>query len=301
MLKIAWSPMYNHPVPEGHRFPMLKYDLIPESLLWRGVISEASLFEPSVACREHVLLTHEAAYLDDLLNLTLDSRVVRRIGFALNAQLVERELRIAQGSIDCALFALEHGVALNVAGGTHHAFSDRGEGFCLLNDFAIAANYLLHQGLASRILIIDLDVHQGNGTAQIFASEPRVFTFSMHAATNFPFIKERSDCDVAMPDGTNGEEYMQLLTLHIPRIMERFKPDFVFYLSGVDVLETDKLGKLKLTSDYCKQRDEFIFQCCRSASLPVAVAMGGGYSPNISHIVDAHCNTFISASEIFFR
>lgn len=300
MLKIAWSPTYNHPVPHGHRFPMVKYELIPEELLWRGIIDPENLFEPAIATKEDILLTHDAGYFEHLTKLTLDARHVRRIGFALNETLVERELRIAQGSIDCALFALKYGVALNVAGGTHHAFTDRGEGFCLLNDFAVAANYLRHHKLASRILIIDLDVHQGNGTAQIFKNDPFVFTFSMHGKNNFPFFKEISDCDVELEDGTGGQEYFSILKAHLPGLFLTFKPDFVFYLSGVDVLETDKLGKLRLTTSDCQQRDEFVFDLCRSAGLPVAVAMGGGYSPKIADIVEAHCNTFISASEIFF-
>lgn len=301
MLKIAWSPTYNHPVPPGHRFPMLKYELIPEALLWRGIINADNLFEPEMACQEDVLLTHDAEYLEQLTKQTLDAKHIRRIGFSLNEALVERELRIAQGSIDCALFALKYGVALNVAGGTHHAFSNRGEGFCLLNDFAIAANYLLHHKLVSRILIIDLDVHQGNGTAQIFQNDARVFTFSMHAKSNFPFFKETSDCDIELADGTGWQEYSGLLKAHLPLLFSTLKPDFIFYLSGVDVLETDKLGKLKLTISECKQRDEFVLNLCRAAGVPVAVAMGGGYSPHISDIVDAHCNTFIAASEIFFR
>lgn len=300
MLKIAWSPTYNHPVPHGHRFPMIKYELIPEALLWRGIIGPENLFEPAVAKKEDVLLTHDAEYLEQLTLLTLDSRHVRRIGFALNEALVERELRIVQGSIDCALFALKYGVALNVAGGTHHAFTNRGEGFCLLNDFAVAAHYLLHHKLASRILIIDLDVHQGNGTAQIFKDDTRVFTFSMHGKNNFPFFKETSDRDVELEDGTGGQEYLSILKAHLPNLFFTVKPDFVFYLSGVDVLETDKLGKLRLTADDCRQRDEFVFSLCQTAGLPVAVAMGGGYSPKIADIVEAHCNTFISASEIFF-
>ncbi|MES2691636.1 MAG: histone deacetylase [Bacteroidota bacterium] len=301
MLKIAWSPTYNHPVPHGHRFPMLKYELIPEALLWKGIISPENLFEPDVAKKEDILLTHDAGYFDHLVNLNLDAKHIRRIGFGLDEKLIERELRIVQGSIDCALSALKYGVALNVAGGTHHAFTDKGEGFCLLNDFAVAAHYLRHYKLASRILIIDLDVHQGNGTAQIFKNEPGVFTFSMHAKNNFPFIKETSDCDVELADGTGGQEYFTLLKHHLPELLSAVKPDFVFYLSGVDVLETDKLGKLKLTINDCKQRDEFVFGQCHAAGLPVAVAMGGGYSPEISDIVEAHCNTFMAASEIFFR
>lgn len=300
MLKIAWSPLYNHPVPEGHRFPMSKYELIPETLLWRGVIERKNLFEPGRASEETVLLTHHPGYFNDLIHQTLDARHARRIGFSLTPQLVERELCLVQGSIDCALFALRYGVSLNVAGGTHHAFAGRGEGFCLLNDFAVAANYLLSRRLASRILIVDLDVHQGNGTASIFSGNDAVFTFSMHAKSNYPFIKEKSDCDLELPDGTGDQDYLALLNDHLPVLIRQHAPDFIFYLSGVDVLSGDKLGRLALSIDACKMRDETVFRLCRQSGIPVCVAMGGGYSPRISDIVDAHCNTFISAAEIFY-
>ena len=223
----------------------------------------------------------------------------RRIGFPLDAQLVERELRITQGTIDGALYAQKNCVAFNVAGGTHHAGSNWGEGFCLLNDQAIAANYLLHHQLAKRILIIDLDVHQGNGTAQIFENEPRVFTLSMHGDKNFPFRKEKSDLDIALPNETGDDEFLTILNQKLPAIIKKHEPDFVFYLSGVDVLESDKLGKLSLTKQGCKQRDQMVFESCIKHQLPVQVSMGGGYSQDIKVIVDAHCNTFRSAFDIF--
>jgi acetoin utilization deacetylase AcuC-like enzyme len=224
---------------------------------------------------------------------------MRAIGFPLSAALVEREQRIARGTINCALHALRHGVGLNVAGGTHHAFRDRGEGFCLLNDFAIAANYLLHEGLARRILILDLDVHQGNGTAAIFREEPRVFTCSLHGQHNYPFRKETSDLDIGLPDGTTGKAYLEVLGGLLPGLLDRERPDFVCYLSGVDVLATDKFGKLLLTTEDCMERDRLVFSACRSRGLPVTVAMGGGYSPQIRHIVNAHVNTFRMARDIF--
>jgi acetoin utilization deacetylase AcuC-like enzyme len=195
---------------------------------------------------------------------------------------------------------LEHGIAFNVAGGTHHAGTNWGEGFCLLNDQAIAANYLLHKKLTSSILIIDLDVHQGNGTAQIFENQPAVFTLSMHGANNFPFRKEKSDLDIPLPDGMGDEAYLQLLYNTLPRLISKQKPDFIFYLSGVDVLETDKLGKLSLTKAACKLRDQFVFQQCITNNIPVQVSMGGGYSPEIRDIVEAHCNTFRVANELYF-
>jgi acetoin utilization deacetylase AcuC-like enzyme len=187
-----------------------------------------------------------------------------------------------------------------VAGGTHHAGTNWGEGFCLLNDQSIAANYLLHNGLATSILIIDLDVHQGNGTAQIFENNPSVFTFSMHGANNFPFRKERSDYDIALPDGTGDEEYLNLLKTILPQLISHQKPDFIFYVSGVDVLASDKLGKMALSKTACKQRDQFVFEQCIANKIPVQVSMGGGYSPNIKDIIEAHCNTYRVANELYF-
>ena len=300
MLKIAFDPIYTHPLPESHRFPMMKYELIPAQLLHEGVITEDMLFRPEMVAESIILDTHESAYWMQLRDLTLPAKEQRRIGFPLTDLLVERERRIAQGSIDCAVHALKHGVAFNVAGGTHHAGTNWGEGFCLLNDQAIAANYLLNNYLASLILIIDLDVHQGNGTSQIFENEPRVFTFSMHGANNFPYRKERSDLDIALPDDTGDDEYLCLLKETLPEVISQHQPDFIFYLSGVDVLQTDKLGKLALTPQACKLRDEFVFKTALANGIPVQVSMGGGYSPNIKDIVDAHCATFKVANNLYF-
>ncbi|WP_316814868.1 histone deacetylase [Pedobacter nyackensis] len=298
MVKIAWHPLYAHPLPEGHRFPMVKYELIPAQLLHEGVITEHNLFTPALLDEDVVLLAHQQDYWDQLKQLTLPAKEQRRIGFPLNEQLVEREIRIAQGTVDGALFALEYGIAFNIAGGTHHAGSNWGEGFCLLNDQAIAANYLLNSNLVDRILIIDLDVHQGNGTAEIFYNEPRVFTFSMHGDKNFPFRKERSDLDIPLEDGITDQIFLDKLRAALPRLLQH-QAGFVFYLSGVDVLESDKLGKLALSKEGCKERDRIVLQFCKDNHLPVQVSMGGGYSPNIKDIVDAHCNTFKIGLDIF--
>jgi acetoin utilization deacetylase AcuC-like enzyme len=279
---------------------MLKYELIPKQLLHEGIITPDSLFEPEPVNEETILLTHEKEYWQRLKNLELTEKEMRKIGFPLSAQLVEREQRIAQGTIDCTRYAREFGVSFNVAGGTHHAFSSKGEGFCLLNDFAIAANYLLHHKLATQILIIDLDVHQGNGSAQIFAHTPQVYTLSMHGRHNYPFFKEKSDLDIELEDGTGDEEYFHLLKQYIPETIHKIKPDFIFYLSGVDILATDKYGKLAITPRGCTQRDRLILNWCKDNNTPVVVSMGGGYSPKISDIVNAHCNTFKMAAEIFF-
>lgn len=300
MLKIAYDPIYAHPLPEGHRFPMLKYELIPAQLLHEGIIGHENLFSPDPLDEETILLTHDKDYWLQLRDLTLPAKEARRIGFPLSAQLVEREIRIARGTIDGCHFAFEHGIAFNVAGGTHHAGSNWGEGFCLLNDQAIATNYLLHKRLASSILIIDLDVHQGNGTAQIFENESRVFTFSMHGANNFPYRKERSDLDIPLADGTEDNEYLTILRETLPKLIERQKPDFIFYLSGVDILKTDKLGKLAMTKEGCRERDRFVLQQCQKHQIPVQVSMGGGYSTDIKDIVEAHCNTYRLANDLYF-
>lgn len=299
MIKIAYHPIYAHPLPEGHRFPMLKYELIPAQLLHIGAITQENLFAPEPVVEQEILSTHDADYWRSLRDLTLPAKEQRRIGFPLSAQLVERELRITQGTILGTQYALQSGISFNVAGGTHHAGSNWGEGFCLLNDQAIAANYLLRNEICLRILIIDLDVHQGNGTAEIFKKEPRVFTFSMHGDKNFPFRKEKSDLDLPLADGTSDDAYLDLLSQTLPEIIKSFQPEFVFYLAGVDVLETDKLGKLKLSKSACVERDRIVFKVCRAQNLPVQVSMGGGYSADIKDIVDAHCNTFRAGIDIF--
>lgn len=299
ILKIAYDPIYAHPLPEGHRFPMLKYELIPGQLLYEGTITEENIFAPQPCTRQTVLETHDEAYLDKLMNQQLSAREQRVIGFPQSPELTQRELMIAQGTIDGCMYALQNGVAMNIAGGTHHAFSDRGEGFCMLNDQAIAANYLLKNNLAQKILIIDLDVHQGNGTAKLFENEPRVFTFSMHGKNNYPFRKEKSDLDVELLDGTNDETYLQLLKETFPVLLEKVKPEFVFYLAGVDVLDTDKFGKLKVTMQGCKLRDEFVFTQLKQHNIPCQVSMGGGYSADVKIITEAHCNTFRAAKEIW--
>ena len=278
---------------------MLKYELIPEQLIHEGTINKSQLHEPDVLADEIILLTHTKEYLKKLNELGLSAQEQRKIGFTQDERLIKREKIITQGTINCSLAALKTGIAFNVAGGTHHSFADRGEGFCLINDFAVAANYLLREKHASKIVIIDLDVHQGNGTAAIFENNPDVYTFSMHGKHNYPFHKEKSDLDIALPDGTNDAQYLSLLEHSLTRILDNEKPDFAFYLSGVDILSTDKFGKLKVSMEGCKQRDKFVFEQLKQRNIPCCVAMGGGYSPDIRMIVEAHCNTFRAATDIF--
>lgn len=300
MLKIAYAPIYKYQLPEGHRFPMVKYELLPEQLLYEGTVRESQFFAPDFLAEDVLLLTHSEDYWDKLQNQKLSRKEERAIGFPMRPDLVHRGRFIAQGTIQCALFAQQYGVALNIAGGTHHAFADRGEGFCVFNDIAIASHYLLREQLARQILVVDLDVHQGNGTAHIFRNDPRVFTFSIHGERNYPLRKERSDLDLGLPDKTEDKAYLSLLKQTLPRLLQEVQPDIVFYLSGVDVLETDRLGRLSLSLEGCKQRDRFVFETCKRHQVPVAVSMGGGYSDRIAYIIEAHANTFRTASEVFF-
>ncbi len=300
MLQIAYSPVYRLRLPEGHRFPMLKYELIHEQLLYEGTCTDDNFFAPQPVDDRWVLGVHTADYVRQLKTLTVPAEMVRRIGFPLTAELIEREWIITQGTIDCTQIARRDGVAMNVAGGTHHAFPDRGEGFCMLNDVGVAAHYLLETEQVQQILVIDLDVHQGNGTAAMFQHEPRVFTFSVHGKDNYPLRKEQSDLDVELPTGTADELYLNTLYDTLPKLIDRVQPDFLFYVSGVDILASDRLGKMAVSREGCQQRDRFVFEQAIQRNLPITVSMGGGYSPRLTDIVEAHCNTFRMANSLYF-
>ena len=300
MLKIAYHPIYKHPLPERHRFPMIKYELLPEQLLYEGTCYENNFFVPQLPDLDDILTVHQTAYVESLLELSLSPKAIRKIGFPLSKQLIDRELIIADGTIKASKYALSEGIAMNIAGGTHHAFSNRGEAFCLLNDQAIGAKHLIKKNLANRILIVDLDVHQGNGTAEIFQNIDNIFTFSMHGAHNYPFKKEISDLDIALENNTNDINYLNSLKYHLPKIIKKHQPDFIFYLCGVDILATDKLGKLGCTTEGCKERDRFVLETCKKMEIPIMCSMGGGYSPSIKTIIEAHAQTFRLAKEIFY-
>jgi len=300
MLKIAFHPIYKHPLPEGHRFPMEKYDLLPKQLLHEGTCTDENFFQPEFPKETHILKAHDPEYVKRLKNLELSKKEIRVSGFPLSQALVNREQIIADGTLKACDYALENGIAMNIAGGTHHAFSDRAEAFCLLNDQAIGARYLQNKGLAKKILIIDLDVHQGNGTAEIFKNDDSVFTFSMHGKGNYPFRKEKSDLDIELEDGTKDEAYLKELKSILPDLIEKTSPDFIFYLCGVDILESDKLGRLSCSINGCKERDRFVLQTCHDLQIPVECSMGGGYSKEIKHIIEAHANTYRLAQEIYF-
>lgn len=300
MLHIAFHTIYKHHLPDGHRFPMAKYDLLPRQLIYEGTCTQDNFFEPAIIDDVHILRCHTQEYLTNLKALEIERRDARKIGFPLSKELVERELIIAQGTIEGCQYALEHGIAMNVAGGTHHAYTDHGEAFCMLNDQAIGARYLQSQGLAKKILMIDLDVHQGNGTAEIFQDDPTVFTFSMHGKANYPFKKEVSDLDIELETNASDATYLKILKGTLPTLIEQQQPDFIFYLSGVDILASDKLGKLSCSLQGCKERDRYVLQTCKDANIPVQCSMGGGYSPDIKTIIEAHANTYRLAQDIYF-
>ncbi|MGA0895963.1 MAG: histone deacetylase [Flavobacteriaceae bacterium] len=296
---IAFDSSYRLPLEKNHRFPMEKYELLPQQLLLEGSCTPADFFIPKPATKEQVLRVHQSDYVARLLKLDLSKSEIRSIGFPLSSDLVTREFLIAGGTLMGAKKALDTGIAMNIAGGTHHAFPDRGEAFCLLNDQAIAAQYLLDKGFAKKILILDLDVHQGNGTAAIFKNQPLVFSCSVHGAKNYPFRKETSDLDLTLEDHCDDSTYLKILKDLLPKLYKHVQPDFVFYLCGVDVLASDKLGRLGLSLEGCKQRDKEVLSFWKKKQIPVQCSMGGGYSKELKHIIEAHANTFRVAKELF--
>jgi len=298
-MRAFYSDHFVLPLPEGHKFPMAKYSRLRERILAEGIVSADDLHEAPLAAVEDLRLVHEAGYVDAVLNGTVAPDIQRRIGFPWSPQMVERSRRSVGATIAAAQAALDDGVAANLAGGTHHAFADRGEGFCVFNDVAVAARVLQRAHLARRIAIVDLDVHQGNGTAAIFNGDTSVFTFSMHGDKNFPFKKESSDLDVPLADGTGDDEYLSLLQRHLPEVLNRHQPDFVFYLAGADPFEGDRLGRLKMTIEGLRRRDEIVMDACTKARLPAAISMSGGYANDVDAIVTIHTNTIRTACSIF--
>ena len=297
-MRAFYSDHFVLPLPEGHKFPMAKYSRLRERILAEGIIAPADLHEAPLANIDDLRLVHDAEYVDAVVNGTVPADVQRRIGFPWSPQMVERSRRSVGATIAAANAALDDGFAANLAGGTHHAFADRGEGFCVFNDVAVAARVLQRDHHARRIAIVDLDVHQGNGTAAIFAHDASVFTFSMHGDKNFPFKKETSDLDVPLADGTGDDEYLALLRTHLPGVLNRHQPDFVFYLAGADPYEGDRLGRLKLTMEGLHERDQIVLNACREARLPVAISMSGGYAHDVDAIVAIHTNTIRLAASL---
>ncbi len=289
---IASHPDFTLILPDKHRVPIQKYSLLPKKLLKDGLAKPEDFYEPEPADIKYLKPIHEPDYLHRALNFELTAKEARRIGYPYNADMIRRELRIVEGTVTGADIALKIGFSYNVGGGSHHAGSNWGEGFCTFNDVAAAADHLKYTRGIEKILIIDLDVHQGNGTAEILQNEPDIFTFSMHAQNNFPFRKKKSDLDIGLDDNTEGEEYLGILKDSLEQIDMRFKPDFIFYLAGADVLKTDKLGRLSLTKEDCLQRDKIIFNYCKNHHIPVHVSTAGGYSEGATDTVDVHAQTF---------
>lgn len=268
---------------------MAKYAMIAEGVAARGLVE--SLAEPERAPRDAVTRVHDAGYVDAVLGDGLSASELRRLGFPWRPELAERSLRTVQGTIEASRDALAAGAGVSLAGGTHHAFPSHGEGFCVFNDVAIAIRALQSEGCITRAAIIDLDVHQGNGTARIFAGDPDVYTFSMHGARNYPWRKERSRLDVELPDATGDDAYLGLLAAHLPRVLFESRPELVVYIAGADPYLGDRLGRLSLSIGGLARRDALVFDACRRNGLPVAMVLGGGYAGNLEDVVAIHGNT----------
>jgi acetoin utilization deacetylase AcuC-like enzyme len=296
-VKAFYSDHYVLPLPDGHKFPMAKYQMLRRRVAESSLLPGKEMIEADAATEGELDRVHRRDYVRRVREGALDEREQRRIGFPWSPQMVERSLRSAGGTIAACRAALEEGVGVNLAGGTHHAFADRGEGFCVFNDSAIAARAMQAERRARRILVIDCDVHQGNGTASIFAGDPTVFTFSIHGANNFPYRKETSDLDVALPDGTGDDAYLAALDRALPRAIERAGADLAIYVSGADPHENDRFGRLKLSSGGISARDRRVFAACRAARLPVAVSMAGGYGRDVEATVAIHFETVRIAAE----
>jgi len=299
-MKCFYSDTFVLPLPAHHRFPMAKYRLLRERLVADGVLTPDDLGVPEAVTVDELRLAHEASYVDAVLAGALPSEMQRRIGFPWSEMMVERSRRSAGATLAAARIALAAGsaspaIAANLAGGTHHAFADRGEGYCVFNDVAIAARVLRRDGAIRRAVVVDCDVHQGNGTASIFRDQAAVYTLSFHGEKNFPFKKEISDRDVEFADGTGDDEYLSALVRHVPEVLDEQRPDLVFYLAGADPYEGDRLGRLKLTIDGLRARDRFVLEACADRQIPVAIAMSGGYAPDVDAIVTIHSNTIREA------
>lgn len=294
----AWSSAhYVIPLPEGHRFPIAKYALLRDRALAEGIVAAERLHDPPRASREALLRVHTADYVDRFTEGRLEEAEIRRIGFPWSPHLVERSYRATGGTLAAAAAALELGVAMNFAGGTHHAFPGHGEGFCVFNDVAVAIRELQCEGRIARAAVIDLDVHQGNGTHAIFEGDRSVHTFSMHGERNYPFRKVPGTLDLELPDGTGDADYLDLLAAHLPRVLHEGAPDLVCYLAGADPHEHDRLGRLRLTFDGLARRDRLVIESCREVGIPVVVVIAGGYGKDVMDTVRVHLNTARIAAE----
>lgn len=297
-MKVFYSDHFVLPLPEGHRFPMPKYSMLRERLAASSICGPGELREPEAVTDEEILRAHHPDYLGRVVSGALTDKEVRRIGFPWSEGMVERSRRASGGTLGACLAALDDGFAANLAGGTHHAFADRGEGYCVFNDSAIATRALQAAGLVERVVVVDTDVHQGNGTAAIFSDDPTVFTFSIHGEKNFPFHKERSDLDVALPDGADNATFLDALAVGLDRALDASEPGLAIYLAGADPFVGDRLGRLSVTKAGLAERDRIVLEGCRERGIPVAVTMAGGYSEDVRDIVDVHFGSISLAAEM---
>jgi acetoin utilization deacetylase AcuC-like enzyme len=297
--RLYYSPYYYAEIGEGHIFPIRKFELVRDLLLKEGTLRKEEIFAPDPAKVEDLLLVHTEDYITRLVAGTLTAKEIRKLGLPWSESLVRRSFHAISGTVNAARISIESGIASNLAGGTHHAYPDRGEGFCVLNDIAVAIRVLQREKLAERFLIVDCDVHQGNGTAFIFQNSPEVFTFSMHGAKNYPLFKETSSLDIELADGTGDTEFLDTLSEALPRIFMH-NPDMIFYLGGADPYEKDKLGRLKLTQSGLKRRDELVLQFAKDHHTPIVTTMSGGYALDINDTVEIHANTIRTVKKVFF-
>ncbi len=298
-MKAFYSNRYVIELPPGHRFPIIKYSMVRDRLVSEGTLADDLISEPPPASRDEILLAHTADYYDRVVEGQLSAREVRRLGLPWSEALVGRSRLSVAGTIQAARAALTDGVSANLGGGTHHAFSDHGEGFCVLNDIAVAIRTLRESGAIRRAAVIDCDVHQGNGTAAIFSDDPETFTLSLHGAKNYPLVKQPSTIDVALTDGAGDEEFLAALAANLFAALDVFRPDVVFYQAGVDPYLDDRLGRLALTLEGLRERDHFVFESCHERSLPCVITLGGGYARLVTDTVEAHCNTLREARTVF--
>ena len=297
-MKVFYSDRFVLPLPAGHRFPMAKYSMLRRRVAAAGICGPGEMRVPRPVSDEEILRAHERAYLRRVVEGTLTRKEMRRIGFPWSERMVERSRRASGGTLGACLAALEEGFAANLAGGTHHAFADRGEGYCVFNDSAIAARAVRAEGLIERVVVVDTDVHQGNGTAAILRGDPSVFTFSIHGAKNFPFRKEASDLDVALPDGADDGVFLEALGDGLERALERSGAELAIYLAGADPFEDDRLGRLCVSKEGLAERDRLVLESCRERGIPVAVTMAGGYARKVQDTVEIHLQSIRRAADL---
>jgi acetoin utilization deacetylase AcuC-like enzyme len=297
-MKVFYSDHFVLPLPEGHRFPMVKYSMLRERVGRDGICGPGELLTPQAVTDQEILRAHAPDYLKRVVSGTLTQKEVRRIGFPWSQRMVERSRRASGGTLGACLAALDEGFAANLAGGTHHAFSDRGEGYCVFNDSAIAARAVQAAGLVERVVVIDTDVHQGNGTAAILRGDPTVFTFSIHGAKNFPFQKEKSDLDAPLPDGLGDTVFLATLERGLRAALDAAGADLAIYLAGADPFQGDRLGRLSVTKSGLAERDRIVLEACRERGIPVAVTMAGGYANDVGDTVDVHFQSIRRAADL---